>query len=99
MLHPRAVHGDAEALALLTATAPELTINEWGYIITDEHGMTSMPGVFAGGDIVTGAATVILAAGAGRAAGMAIDKFLKDGGLCVTRPRARRVTLFQLPSS
>ncbi len=42
---------------LLTATAPELQVNEWGYMVIDEHGMTSMPGVFAGGDIVRGAAT------------------------------------------
>ena len=48
---------------------PGLNINKWGYIETDERtGMTSIPGVFAGGDIVTGAATVILAMGAGKRA-------------------------------
>ena len=39
---------------LLTGSAPELTVNEWGYLVTDEYGMTSLPGVFAGGDIVRG---------------------------------------------
>ncbi len=56
---------------IIAQTTPGLQINKWGYIETDERtGMTSIPGVFAGGDIVTGAATVILAMGAGkRAAG------------------------------
>jgi glutamate synthase (NADPH/NADH) small chain len=62
---------------LLTATAPELEINPWGYIVTDEHGMTSMPGVFAGGDIVRGAATVILAMGDGKRAAASIDAYLR----------------------
>ncbi|MEO8462309.1 MAG: NADPH-dependent glutamate synthase [Chloroflexota bacterium] len=62
---------------LLTATAPELNINEWGYIVTDEFGMTSMPGVFAGGDIVRGAATVILAMGDGKRAATSIDSYLR----------------------
>jgi len=61
---------------LLTATAPELEVNEWGYIVTDEFGMTSMPGVFAGGDIVRGAATVILAMGDGKRAAKSIDAYL-----------------------
>ncbi len=62
---------------VLTRTAPELQVNEWGYIVTDEHGMTSMPGVFAGGDIVRGAATVILAMGDGKHAAHAIDAWLR----------------------
>jgi glutamate synthase (NADPH/NADH) small chain len=62
---------------LLTATAPELEINAWGYIVVDEAGMTSMPGVFAGGDIVRGAATVILAMGDGKRAAAAIDAWLR----------------------
>jgi glutamate synthase (NADPH) small chain len=62
---------------LLTASTPELKVNEWGYIETDENGMTSMPGVFAGGDIVRGAATVILAMGDGKKAAAAIDAWLK----------------------
>jgi glutamate synthase (NADPH) small chain len=54
---------------IIAQTTPGLTTNKWGYIETDERtGMTSLPGVFAGGDIVTGAATVILAMGAGRRA-------------------------------
>jgi glutamate synthase (NADPH) small chain len=62
---------------LLTGSAPELNVNEWGYLITDEHGMTSMPGVFAGGDIVRGAATVILAMGDGKRSAAAIDSWLR----------------------
>ncbi|HEV2211700.1 MAG TPA: FAD-dependent oxidoreductase, partial [Verrucomicrobiae bacterium] len=61
---------------LLTATCPELKLNKWGNIIVDDHGMTSLPGVFAGGDIVRGAATVILAMGDGKRAAQAIDQFL-----------------------
>jgi glutamate synthase (NADPH/NADH) small chain len=56
---------------------PDLKINENGNIIADKDGMTSIRGVFAGGDIVTGAATVIAAMGAGRRAAAAIDKYLK----------------------
>ena len=54
-----------------------LELNKWGYIKADEFGRTSIPKVFAGGDIVTGAATVILAMGAGKKAAYAIDQFLK----------------------
>ena len=53
-----------------------LKLNKWGYIETDENLMTSMAGVFAGGDIVTGAATVIEAMGAGRKAARGIKAFL-----------------------
>jgi len=54
---------------IIAKSTPGLKTNQWGYIEVDEHtGMTSVPGVFAGGDIVTGAATVILALGAGRRA-------------------------------
>ena len=62
---------------LLTAGAPDLRVNEWGYIETDESGMTSIPGVFAGGDIVRGAATVILAMGDGKRAAASIDAWLR----------------------
>ncbi len=62
---------------LLPATMPDLKMNENGNIIADKDGMTSIKGVFAGGDIVTGAATVIAAMGAGRRAAAAIDKYLK----------------------
>ena len=64
---------------LLDAT-PEIKRNKWGYIDADsETGKTSMKGVFAGGDIVTGEATVIAAMGAGRKAARAIDEYLKTG--------------------
>ena len=63
---------------LLTATAPDLKLNKWGNIEADERGMTSIPGVFAGGDIVRGAATVILAMGDGKCAAKAIDEYLKS---------------------
>ena len=54
---------------IIAQTTPGLQVNKWGYISTEEKtGMTSIPGVFAGGDITTGAATVILAMGAGRRA-------------------------------
>jgi glutamate synthase (NADPH/NADH) small chain len=61
---------------VLTSTAPDLRLNKWGYIETDEFGMTSVPGVFAGGDIVRGAATVILAMGDGKRAAASIDAWL-----------------------
>ena len=65
-----------KANPLLTATCPELKLNKWGNIVADENGATSIPGVFAGGDIVRGAATVILAMGDGKKAAQAIDKYL-----------------------
>jgi glutamate synthase (NADPH/NADH) small chain len=61
---------------LLTATCPDLKLNKWGNIIVDDKGMTSIPGVFAGGDIVRGAATVILAMGDGKRAAKAMDEYL-----------------------
>jgi len=63
---------------LLTKTIPDMSLNKRGYIIADEEtGMTSKKGVFAGGDIITGSATVILAMGAGRNAAKAINEYLK----------------------
>ena len=63
---------------LLSSTIPDLKLNKRGYIVAEEGtGMTSKPGVFAGGDIVTGSATVILAMGAGRKAANAINEYLK----------------------
>jgi len=67
---------------LLTATCPNLKLNRSGNIIVDEKGMTSIPGVFAGGDIVRGAATVILAMGDGKRAAAAIDDYLKPCEAC-----------------
>ncbi|MFN8622278.1 MAG: NADPH-dependent glutamate synthase [Chloroflexota bacterium] len=61
---------------LLTASEPDLVVNQWGYLVVDEEGMTSLPGVFAGGDIVRGAATVILAMGDGKRAAAAIERYL-----------------------
>lgn len=63
---------------LLTLTTPDLKVNAKGYIVVDENGMTSKPGVFAGGDIVRGAATVILAMGDGKLAAASIDRYLKQ---------------------
>jgi glutamate synthase (NADPH) small chain len=63
---------------VIPTTTPGLEINRWGYITADEEtGATSRPGVFAGGDIVTGSATVILAMGAAKKAARAIDEYLK----------------------
>ncbi len=62
---------------VIAQTTPGLKTNKWGYIEVDERsGMTSLPGVFAGGDIVTGAATVILAMGAGKRAAKGMLEFM-----------------------
>ena len=66
-----------KANPLLTATCPDLKLNKWGNIEVDSNGMTSIPGVFAGGDIVRGAATVILAMGDGKTAARAINEYLE----------------------
>jgi glutamate synthase (NADPH/NADH) small chain len=62
---------------LLTQSTPDLKTNERGYVVTDGDGMTSKRGVFAGGDIVRGAATVILAMGDGKRAASSIDTYLR----------------------
>ncbi len=67
----------SRANPLLTATCPDLKLNKYGNIVVDDQGMTSLPGVFAGGDIVRGAATVILAMGDGKRAAQSIDSYLK----------------------
>ena len=61
---------------LIASTTSNLETTRRGCIVADEAGQTSRPGVFAGGDAVTGAATVILAMGAGRKAAKAIDEYL-----------------------
>jgi glutamate synthase (NADPH/NADH) small chain len=63
---------------LLTGSTAGLALNKWGYIQTNEDGMTNLPGVFAGGDIVRGSATVILAMGDGKRAASAIDRYLRS---------------------
>jgi glutamate synthase (NADPH/NADH) small chain len=65
---------------LLTQATPDLELSRRGYIVADADGATSKPGVFAGGDIVTGSATVILAMGAGKSSARAIDEWLKHPG-------------------
>ena len=67
----------ANANPLLSGATPDLKINKWGYIEVDDNLATSKPGVFAGGDIVRGSATVILAMGDGRDAARNIDNYLK----------------------
>ena len=62
---------------LIASTTPGLETNRWNGLVADDKGATSRPGVFAGGDAVTGAATVILAMGAGRKAAAAIDEYLR----------------------
>ena len=61
---------------LLTQATPDLKLNKWGNILADENGMTSLAGVFAGGDIVRGGATVILAMGDGKKAAVGIHNYL-----------------------
>lgn len=63
---------------LIKNTTKGLETQKWGGIIADEHGLTSREGVYAGGDAVTGAATVILAMGAGKTAAEAIDAYIQS---------------------
>ncbi len=63
---------------LIKDTTPDLETNKWGCIVAlDDAGRTSKQGVWAGGDVVTGAATVILAMGAGKSAAAAIDEYIR----------------------
>jgi len=65
---------------LIQSSTPDLKTNARNYIVADAETMrTSKRGVFAGGDIVTGGATVILAMGAGRKAAKAMDEYLASG--------------------
>jgi glutamate synthase (NADPH/NADH) small chain len=64
---------------LLAKATPELKTNAQGTIWVNKNFMTSLPGVFAGGDIITGADTVISAMGAGKKAAAAIDRYIKNG--------------------
>ncbi len=63
---------------LIKSTTPGLSTQRWGGIVADEAGLTSRDGVYAGGDAVTGAATVILAMGAGKTAAAAIDAHIRN---------------------
>ncbi|MFR9590756.1 MAG: FAD-dependent oxidoreductase, partial [Rikenellaceae bacterium] len=63
---------------LIPTTTEGLDTNRWGCVVANDEGATSRPGIFAGGDVVTGAATVILAMGAGRTAASAIDTYIKS---------------------
>jgi len=70
----------AGANPLLPSTTPDLKLNKWGYIIADETtGKTSKEGVWAGGDIVSGAATVISAMASGRNSARSIHQYLMEG--------------------
>ena len=70
----------AGANPLLTESTKDIKLNKWGNIIGDpQTGKTSKKGVWAGGDIVTGQATVILAMGAGRGASDSIHDYLTWG--------------------
>ena len=64
---------------LIKSTTPSLNVDKRGCIVIDESGLTSCKNVYAGGDAVTGAATVILAMGAGKSAAQSIDKVLSAG--------------------
>ena len=61
---------------MIKSTTEGLDTQRWGGIITDEDGLTSCEGIYAGGDAVTGAATVILAMGAGKKAADAMDRYI-----------------------
>ena len=63
---------------LIKNTTKGLDTNKWGCIVADENMKTSREGVYAGGDAVTGAATVILAMGAGKTAAKSIDEYIKS---------------------
>ena len=63
---------------LIRNTTKGLDTNKWGCFIADENGLTSREGIYAGGDAVTGAATVILAMGAGKTAAKAMDEYIRN---------------------
>jgi glutamate synthase (NADPH/NADH) small chain len=83
-----AIGGNANPL--LTKSVPGLELNKWGNIVADENGRTSIPRVWAGGDIVTGSATVIEAMGAGKKSAADICKYLSDSDAAVPANAAWR---------
>ena len=77
---PQSISIGSGSNPLLTKSTPGLDLNKWGYIVADpKTGKTMKPRVWAGGDIVTGSATVILAMGAGRMASNSIHDYLTMG--------------------
>jgi len=66
-----------ESNPLIKQTTPQINTDKWGHITIDKDGQTSVPGIFAGGDIVLGSATVILAMGQGRIAAASINRYLE----------------------
>jgi len=64
---------------LISSTTPDLEVTKWGTVVCDEHGKTSKARVWAGGDIVSGGATVISAMGEGRRAAQAMHAYLGNG--------------------
>ena len=68
----------ANANPILTKSLPDLKLTKWGYSEADENSRTNIEGVYAGGDIVSGSATVISAMGAGKRAAHAIHEYLKN---------------------
>ena len=80
-------HIEADFVVIAVGTSPNplvprtttgLDVSKWGTVVADDNGATTKEGVYAGGDVVTGAATVISAMGAGKKAARAIDGYLKD---------------------
>ena len=69
---------------LLTSSSPDLALTNRGYLVADERGMTNLPGVFAGGDIVRGSATVILAMADGKRIAATIDEYVRATSVEVT---------------
>jgi glutamate synthase (NADPH) small chain len=73
---------------LLTSSSPELAVTNHGYLYADERGMTNLPGVFAGGDIVRGSATVILAMADGKRIAGTIDEYVRGTSVQLTPYRS-----------
>jgi glutamate synthase (NADPH) small chain len=65
---------------LIASSTPELKTTKWGTLVVDDRGRTTMEGVWAGGDITSGGATVISAMGAGKTAAKDMDEWLKKRG-------------------
>ena len=73
---------------LLTSSSPDLAVTNRGYLYADERGMTNLPGVFAGGDIVRGSATVILAMADGKRIAGTIDEYMRGTSVQLTPHRS-----------